>query len=140
MTLAIMKAGGLKNALVKLLAGFNPIILIIGALIAIGVLLYKHWDEISAKAIEIWGGIRDWFDSVTKRLESSSHGYGLVLLIPLKVWVPGLSRNLHLHLTGLKAHSPVLGISFRVFGVASKILFPTWPTGSGINSPQRGKP
>ncbi|MCB6785352.1 hypothetical protein LI156_25020 [Blautia producta] len=68
MTLAIMKAGGLKNALVKLLAGFNPIILIIGALIAIGVLLYRHWDEISAKAIEIWGGIRDWFDSVTKKI------------------------------------------------------------------------
>ena len=68
MTLAIMKAGGLKNALVKLLAGFNPIILIIGALIATGVLLYRHWDEISAKAIEIWGGIRDWFDSVTKKI------------------------------------------------------------------------
>lgn len=68
MTLAIMKAGGLKNALVKLLAGFNPIILIIGALIAIGVLLYRHWDEMSAKAIEIWGGIRDWFDSVTKKI------------------------------------------------------------------------
>lgn len=38
----------------------SPITLVvaaIGALIAIGVLLYKNWDEVKAKAISIWNGI-----------------------------------------------------------------------------------
>lgn len=38
------------------------IILIIGAVIAIGVLLYKHWDEIKAKAIEVWDSIEEKFN------------------------------------------------------------------------------
>lgn len=36
--------------------------LIIGAVIAIGVLLYKHWDEIKAKAIEVWDSIKEKFN------------------------------------------------------------------------------
>ena len=39
-------------------------ILAIGALIAIGVLVWKNWDTIKAKAIEIWGAISNWFTSV----------------------------------------------------------------------------
>ena len=38
------------------------IILIIGAVIAIGVILYKHWDEIKAKAIEVWDSIKEKFN------------------------------------------------------------------------------
>lgn len=38
------------------------IILVIGAVIAIGVLLYKHWDEIKAKAIEVWDSIKEKFN------------------------------------------------------------------------------
>lgn len=34
-------------------------ILAIGAIIAIGVLLYKHWDEIKAKAIETWNKVKE---------------------------------------------------------------------------------
>ncbi|MGG7215352.1 hypothetical protein ACQPUY_17370 [Clostridium nigeriense] len=43
----------------------NPItltIVAIGALIAIGVLLYKHWDVVKAKAIEVWNGIKAKFE------------------------------------------------------------------------------
>lgn len=39
-----------------------PVLIVIGiiaALIAIGVALYKNWDEISAWAKEVWGAIRD---------------------------------------------------------------------------------
>ena len=43
----------------------------IGAVIAIGVLLYKHWDVVKAKAIEVWDFIKnkfnafsDWMDSI----------------------------------------------------------------------------
>lgn len=38
------------------------IILIIGAVISIGVILYKHWDEIKAKAIEVWDSIKEKFN------------------------------------------------------------------------------
>lgn len=34
----------------------------IGSIIAIGVLLYKHWDVIKAKAIEVWNGIKAKFE------------------------------------------------------------------------------
>ena len=43
----------------------NPItlaILAIGSIIAIGVLLYKNWDVIKAKAIEVWNGIKAKFE------------------------------------------------------------------------------
>lgn len=35
----------------------NPIILIIGAIIAIGALLITHWDEVKAVAEKVWNGI-----------------------------------------------------------------------------------
>lgn len=47
------------------------VILAIGAVIAVGVLLYKHWDVVKAKAIEVWdfiknkfGAFSDWMDSI----------------------------------------------------------------------------
>jgi len=42
----------------------NPIgwvILAIGALIAIGYLLYKNWDKIKAKAAKVWKAVIGWF-------------------------------------------------------------------------------
>ena len=52
-------------------AGFNPMILVIigviAALIAIGVLLYKNWDKIKAKAKEIKDNVvKAWNDMKTK--------------------------------------------------------------------------
>ncbi|HEY8190914.1 MAG TPA: phage tail tape measure protein [Alphaproteobacteria bacterium] len=44
-----------------LLGWVGLIIAIIVAVIAIGVLLYKNWDVIKAKAIEIWGAIKAFF-------------------------------------------------------------------------------
>lgn len=38
------------------------ITLAIGTVIAIGVILYKHWDEIKAKAIEVWDSIKEKFN------------------------------------------------------------------------------
>lgn len=39
------------------------VIIAISAVVAAGVLVYKNWDTIKAKAIEIWGAIKDWFKS-----------------------------------------------------------------------------
>lgn len=41
-----------------------PIIAIIGAVIAVGVLLYKNWDTIKAKALELWTNIITTFNGI----------------------------------------------------------------------------
>ena len=61
--------GGLKAALVALTGPIGITIAIIGALIAVGVLLYKNWDTIKEKAIEIWSFIVDWFKQVWENIE-----------------------------------------------------------------------
>lgn len=40
-------------------------------LIAAGVLLYTHWDEIKAKATEIWGGLKDYFSTLWTNIQTS---------------------------------------------------------------------
>ena len=54
------------------------VVLAIGALIAIGVLLWKNWDVISAKAKEIFGGIGTFtgniFDGIGKGAKSMANG------------------------------------------------------------------
>lgn len=47
------------SGLPAIIAGINPVIIIIGALIATGILLWKNWDTISAKAKQIWGKIKE---------------------------------------------------------------------------------
>lgn len=76
----VSAAGGILNAIMAA----NPAILIAGAiavLITAGILLYKNWDTIKAKAVELWdkiktvfGGIKDAivgaFDSVKNAVKS----------------------------------------------------------------------
>lgn len=53
---------GFGTAIAFLTSPITLAILAIGAIIAIGVLLYKHWDVIKAKAIEVWHGIKAKFE------------------------------------------------------------------------------
>lgn len=43
-------------------------VLAIGALIATGIMLWKNWDTISAKAKEIWGALKDWFNQTCQSI------------------------------------------------------------------------
>lgn len=49
-------------------------IAIIGALIAVGVLLYKNWDTIKEKATEIWGAIKDFFKNTIESIKNFFSG------------------------------------------------------------------
>lgn len=60
-TIAGVISGTVIPAIVGIVTAIGPVVLAIGAVIAVGVLLYKHWDEISAKAIEIWNAIKEFF-------------------------------------------------------------------------------
>ena len=51
-----------------------PVLIVIGvitALIAIGVALYKNWDEIKTKCSEIWTSIKDFFSNIVDRIKTS---------------------------------------------------------------------
>ncbi len=52
----VVLIGALNTALTAL--SFNPIMLAIGAVIAIGVLLYRNWDLIKAKLAALWESIK----------------------------------------------------------------------------------
>lgn len=53
----ISLVGMIGPAIAGALAVAGPIIAIVAAIIAVGVLLYKNWDTIKAKAIEIWKSV-----------------------------------------------------------------------------------
>ncbi|WP_339063553.1 hypothetical protein [Tepidibacillus marianensis] len=59
----------LGTAFAFLTSPIGLIILAIGAVIAIGVLLYKNWDTIKAKSIEIWNAIKDFFSSTWQSIK-----------------------------------------------------------------------
>ncbi|HZH62389.1 MAG TPA: hypothetical protein VEY70_23035 [Metabacillus sp.] len=46
--------------LIGIIAG---IVVAIGLLVAAGIYLYKNWDEVKAKAIEIWNSLGEWFSN-----------------------------------------------------------------------------
>lgn len=64
-------AGGI-SAIIGLVGAISaPVLIVIGviaALIAIGVLLYKNWDTIKAKAEELWAKIKGKFDSIKEKI------------------------------------------------------------------------
>ena len=43
-------------------------VLAIGALIATGIMLWKNWDTISAKAKEIWEALKEWFNQTCQAI------------------------------------------------------------------------
>ena len=72
---AISSIMSLAATLTPIIAGIGttilPVIAIIAALIAIGVLLYKNWDVIKAKAIAIWTSIKNTITAVWNTIKSS---------------------------------------------------------------------
>ncbi|MBS4534970.1 hypothetical protein GOQ29_04980 [Clostridium sp. D2Q-14] len=65
--LATSIGGGLGAAIAFLKTPAGVAILAIGAIIAIGVLLYKNWDKIKAKAAELRDKIKDRWNSIKKK-------------------------------------------------------------------------
>ena len=48
----------------SVMSGLNPVTLVIMAVVAAGILLYKNWDKIKAKAQEIAGKIKETWDNI----------------------------------------------------------------------------
>lgn len=59
------------------------VIIAIGLLIAAGVMLYKHWDEVSAKAKEIWEGIKK---VISEKIEAAKQKITIVVTAIKAFW------------------------------------------------------
>ena len=57
----------LGPAIGGIVAALGPVILIIGAVVAAGVLLYKNWDKIKAKAIDLKNKLISTFNNIKAR-------------------------------------------------------------------------
>ena len=74
---AIMSLAPAFTAVFAALAGPVGIaIAVIGALVAVGVLLYKNWDEIKAKAIEVWNDLVNGWNNFKTNLSNAFHEFG----------------------------------------------------------------
>ena len=54
----------LGPAIGGIVAAMGPVVVAIAAVVAAGVLLYKNWDEIKAKAIELWNKLKEVFANI----------------------------------------------------------------------------
>ena len=69
----------------------SPITLVvvaIGALIAIGVLLYKNWDEITAAAADLWAKVTEWFG----KIKDAVVGWSNDTIASIKEWAGNVAK------------------------------------------------
>ena len=70
---SVIAIGSKLGGVIATLSGpIGWIVAAIAGVIAIGVLLYKNWDTIKAKAIEVWEGIKAFFVEVWNGIKESA--------------------------------------------------------------------
>ena len=50
--------------MIQVIAAAGPVVAVIAGIIAVGVLLYKNWDTIKAKAQELWTALKAKFEAI----------------------------------------------------------------------------
>lgn len=73
-TTATIATQGLGVAMQFLTGPIGLAILAIGAIIAIGVLLYKNWDTIKTKAVELWENVKAKFEAIGESIKKPVEG------------------------------------------------------------------
>ena len=68
--IATTVTAALGVAIAFLTSPIGLVVLAIAALIAAGVLLYKHWDTVKAQASAIWNGIKSVIDTVVRAIQT----------------------------------------------------------------------
>ncbi len=138
----ISALGGLKAALGLAVGAFNPYILIIGAAIAIAILLWKNWDTISAGlkkiwewisnlAKTIWGGIVNTMKSLWENMKrNASEAFTAVGNVIGKAW-NGVKSMTSTIWNGIKsglstAWSGIRGLASASFDGIGKLISSAW--------------
>lgn len=78
-----------------IVASLGPVILIIGAVVAAGVLLYKNWDTIKAKAIALKNNIINVFNQVKARVVSIWNGIKDAITKPITTAINTVKNAIH---------------------------------------------
>ncbi|HBM74719.1 MAG TPA: hypothetical protein DD429_04095 [Clostridiaceae bacterium] len=100
----------LKTKLLNAVMNANPIGLIvtgIGLLIGAGILLYKNWDKIKAKAAELWEGIKvafapvvEFFSGIWKGIKSGFKSLVNFIISGINKWLEIMLTPLNLLIKG----------------------------------------
>lgn len=126
MKTAIMMAGGPMKALTIGVRAFgtamkglflNPVglaILAATALVAAGVAIYKNWDAIKAKAVELWAIFAEKFPNIA--------ALGQLLWAGLKYAFDGISSVFQSAWSGLQFLGSVFSTSFSIMVNAAKVF------------------
>lgn len=112
------------SVLTGAMAGLNlsmlPIIAVIAALIAIGVLLYKNWDKIKAKALEIKEKIVSTFNEIKAKVSSIFNAIKTAMLTPFNTAVNLIRtaiNKIKSIINGAKLQLPKFKLPhFKIFG------------------------
>jgi TP901 family phage tail tape measure protein len=125
----------LGKGLLFLATPMGLIVLAIAAVIAIGWLLWKNWDMISAKASETWGGVKDAFTNawegmkaVAKNVANFIIGYYNAILSGIERAINTIGRAIN-RIPKFTAPSWVPGIGGKSFGLPTvpDVSFPRIP-------------
>lgn len=74
----------LGPAIGGIITALGPVILIIGAVIAVGVLLYKNWDTIKAKALEFKDKVVATFNDFKARVTAQFNAIKTAIVTPIQ--------------------------------------------------------
>ena len=76
-------------------AAFGPVILIIGAVVAAGILLYKNWDTIKAKAIALKNSVISTFNQVKAKVTSIFNAIKTAITKPINAAVTAVRNGIN---------------------------------------------
>lgn len=66
----VVKAVGIVFRGLALALSANPFVLLIAAVAALAFFIYKNWDEIKAKTIEVWNAIKEWLSTAWEAIKT----------------------------------------------------------------------
>ena len=95
----VMIAVKIAQLAINVAMGANPlglVIIAIGALIAIGVALYRNWDQIKIKVNEVWNGFKNFIASISERFPA----LGVIIETTIEKW-KGIFEGVKLMFSGI---------------------------------------
>ena len=126
--LAVLGLVASISPLMSLLSALtSPIGLVIAglaALVAAGIAVYENWDVIKAKAVEIWGSIRDFVSGVWDGIKTKAaivwEGVKNAIITPIEnAWnkVKEVVQNIKDFIGGIKLELPKIALPlFNIYG------------------------
>ena len=147
-TVATAATTAFGAAVAFLTSPITIVIAIIGALIAVGVLLYKNWDTVTAKAGELWQKLGEAFDGIKETIIGAWNAIwdGMKSILNsiiggVETMVNGIVDSLNKLIDGLNkvvsAAGKALGLNWKVPSLG-KVSLPRLEKGGILEAGQMG--